>query len=90
MSINRVITAGKTSGTTQILSKAQDGSVYHKVFKNNMNEGSYENNFEESMRCLLKESRSTLFNEKAYVDTSLEFSNCLVGTIPKTKYEDQI
>lgn len=82
---NRVITSGKTSGTTQALTAAPPDSIYQKVFVNNMNENSYENDFEESMLRLLKEDRSTLFIGKAYIDTSVEYSNCLVGTLNKNK-----
>ena len=50
-----------------------------------MNENSFENDFDESTLQLLKEDRSTLFIGKAYIDTSVEYSNCLVGTLNKNK-----
>ena len=76
---NRVITPGKTSGTTQTITKAPVGSVYQKVFKNNMNEDSYENDFDQSVKRLLSEHHATLWSQEAFIATTHEFSNCLVG-----------
>ena len=77
----RVITPGKTSGTTQTITKAPVGSVYQKVFKNNMNEKSYENDFDLSMQRLLSGHHLTLFSQEAFVETSPEFTNCMVGIL---------
>ena len=77
----RVITPGKTSGTTQTITKAPVGSVYQKVFKNNMNEDSYVNDFDLSMQRLLSEHHLTMFSQEAFVETSPEFTNCMVGIL---------
>ena len=76
----RVITPGRTSGTTQTITEAPVGTVYQKVFKNNMNEDSYENDFDASVKRLLSEHHSTLWSQEAFIDTTHEFSNCMVST----------
>ena len=76
---HRVLTPGKTSGTTQTITKAPVGSVYQKVFKNNMNEDSYVNDFDVSMLQMLSEHHVTMFSQEAFFETSPEFTNCMVG-----------
>ena len=74
----RVIVEGKTSGTTQTLSKAPIGTAYEKVYRNNMNDKSYSKSVYDGIQRILKEPSSTLWAQDTYVFSSQEYMDCKV------------
>ena len=44
-----------------------------------MNEDSYVNDFDLTMLRLLSEHHLTMWSQEAFVETSTEFTNCMVG-----------
>ena len=75
----RVIVEGKTSGTTQTLSKAPIGTAYEKVYRNNMNDKSYSKSVYDGIQRILKEPSSTLWAQDTYVFSSQEYMDCKVS-----------
>ena len=55
----KVIVESKTSGTTQTLSKAPVGTVYNKVYGNNIDDDSYSESVYEGIQRLLQEPSTT-------------------------------
>ena len=76
-----MITNGKGSATAGILTSAPQGSVYNKVFLNNMNEDSYSSKYSKLVETMLSTPRTTMFTVEAGVVTTWEYYNCLVGLI---------
>ena len=74
-----VIVEGKTSGTTQTLSKAPIGTAYEKVYRNNMNDNSYSKSVYDGIQRILKEPSSTLWAQDTYVFSSQEYMDCKVS-----------
>ena len=69
---------GKTSGTTQTLSKAPIGTAFEKVYRNNLNDKSYSKNVYDGIQRILKEPSSTLWAQDTYVFSSQEYMDCKV------------
>ena len=74
----RVIVESKTSGTTQTLSKAPVGTVYNKVYGNNIDDDSYSESVYEGIQRLLQEPSTTLWAQDTYVFSSQEYIDCQV------------
>ena len=77
-SFERVIVGSKTSGTTQTLSKAPIGTVYRKVYNNNIDDDSYSESVYEGIQRLLQEPSTTLWAQDTYVFSSQEYIDCEV------------
>ena len=73
-----MIVESETSGTTQTLSKAPIGTVYKKVFYNNIDDDSYSKSVYEGIQRLLQEPSSTLWAQDTYVFSSQEYIDCQV------------
>ena len=74
----RVIVGSETSGTTQTLSKAPIGTVYEKVYNNNIDDDSYSESVYEGIQRLLQEPSTTLWAQDTYVFSSQEYVDCQV------------
>ena len=74
----RVIVGSETSGTTQTLSKAPIGTVYEKVYNNNIDDDSYSESVYEGIQRLIQEPSTTLWAQDTYVFSSQEYVNCQV------------
>ena len=77
-SFERVIVGSETSGTTQTLSKAPVGTVYEKVYDNNIDDDSYSESVYEGIQRLLQEPSTTLWAQDTYVFSSQEYIDCQV------------
>ena len=69
---------GKEHSTTKFLTTANQGSVYHQVHTNNMNDESFHDDSDEAIKKVVSVPHTALWKDVSSTKISKEYANCKV------------